>query len=144
MPRKAGHPVSSAVRNCGKQVVPVRICFFYQSDFLRSIPLLEPLFPTDRAFDIAELLEVNQAMDAVSFGEAVHDFRSMLEHSPNKIACDADIVPPILLARMYTQKIFSLLIDSTVVTGSPACAGDDSSDCDVNKHRGLRQPAPRR
>jgi hypothetical protein len=91
MPRKAGHPVSSAVRNCGKQVVPVRICFFYQSDFLRSIPLLEPLFPTDRAFDIAELLEVNQAMDAVSFGEAVHDFRSMLEHSPNKIACDADI-----------------------------------------------------
>jgi hypothetical protein len=51
----------------------------------------EPLFTTDLAFDVAELLEVNQAMDTVSFGEATHDFRSMLEYAPNKIACDADI-----------------------------------------------------
>src|SRR5262249_603631 len=83
-PAQAGHPVSSAVCNCGKQVVPVRVCFFYQSDLPRSIPLLKPSFTTDRTFDVAELLEVNQAMDAVSFGEAAHHLRPMLETPPKK------------------------------------------------------------
>src|SRR5262249_3636543 len=125
-PAKAGHPVSSAVRNCEKQVVPIGVCFFNQPNFPGSIPLLEPLFTKDRAFDIAELFEVNQAMDAVSFGEAAHHLRSMLEYPPNKIVCDPDIERATnLTGEDVHPKNFLFAHRRYAITGSPACAGDD-------------------
>src|SRR5215475_11016633 len=91
MPRESGASSilsGSQLRETGR---PNWGLLLNQPNFPGSIPLLEPLFTTDRAFDIAELFEVNQAMDAVSFGEAAHYLRSMLEYPPNKIVCDPDI-----------------------------------------------------
>src|SRR5438552_907266 len=80
----------SAVRDGEKKIVPVWVYLFDQPNFPASVPFLESLFTADRIFNVAELLEIHQTVDVIPRGEAWYFPCSMVVHSPDEIACDAE------------------------------------------------------
>jgi len=70
-------------------VVPIGIEFFDQSDLPGSIPLLQPFLATDCIFNVVELLEIDQLVDAISLREAFHQFEAMLGDATDQIICHA-------------------------------------------------------
>src|SRR5262249_44310713 len=106
--RESGHPVIrdrgfwhkpsifEAVGDitCGnplEKVVPVRIRFFDKLNLPLAIPFLHLFFPLNGRFGSAELLKVNQTLDAIFSGESGNKFAAMLVNAPHKIIGDADV-----------------------------------------------------
>jgi hypothetical protein len=53
--------------------------------------------------DVIKLLKVNQALQPISFGEAVDESRAMFEYSTDEIACHADVQDAVAPVRQYVD-----------------------------------------
>ena len=73
------------------EVLPARIGFFDQRNFLFAPPAFELLFPADRVQNVAEGLIVDQAMDFIFFGKAFNGIHLVLRDATINVASDANI-----------------------------------------------------
>src|SRR6266571_2428672 len=112
----------SRARNSGIEIDPIRVRFFDETDLPGSIPFLETFLALYREFDIVELLEVDQSVNAVAPGESGHRICAMLVDAAHEIICDADVERPANFAGENVDPIGSVCahVASPVVTGSPA------------------------
>jgi hypothetical protein len=82
---------TSLPRDRFEKIVPSRIGSDNFPDLPRAGPVLDVVLALDRVADIVELLEINQPLQSVSFGESFDESRAVFVDAANEIARHADI-----------------------------------------------------
>jgi hypothetical protein len=125
---KADDVVISGGGDLRIEVVPIRILHFNELYFPRSIPFLQSFFAADGCLDVRVLFEINEAMDAVTFGEAWHRPHPVLVDPANQIIGHSDIEGPADFAGENVDPVvaFGAYAQDAVFTGSSAFADDDN------------------
>ena len=93
--RESGNPSSSRhVHHGFVKVIPIRVSRFDQFNLPLPVPLFEPLFPHDRVPRRRKGLIVNQAVNAVPLGEALHQSFTVLPRPPCEAVGHANVKRP--------------------------------------------------
>src|SRR5688572_18421416 len=74
-----------------RQIAPLRILGLDQIDLPLPPPVLELLLTLDRPLHVAEHLEMNEAMDTVTRGEAGKRFLPVLPQPLHQVRRDTDV-----------------------------------------------------
>ncbi len=85
--------------------MPPRIRFFDQPWLPRTIPFFHSLLSGDRESDIVVLLEIHEAMNAETLGEACNEVTLMFEGTPDDIVGDTDIQGAVLRTRKDVDEV---------------------------------------
>src|SRR5262245_59974454 len=73
------------------QIQPSRICLFDKRNFPAAAPTLEFLLAGDRVVHIAKMRKRNEAVQMITFRDALGFSGPMLPQSKPNVICDADI-----------------------------------------------------
>ena len=86
--RPSKSPYDAIISN---RSIPIRIVGRDHPHLACARPVLDGVLALDGRADIVELLEINQPLHAIPFGEAFNGFRAMFEDTADKIVGDPDI-----------------------------------------------------
>jgi hypothetical protein len=116
-------------RDTGIKIIPIRIEFFDQTNFPRSIPLFQSLLALDRILDIAELFEIDQFVDFVFLRETLGQFQAMLADPSNDVIGYTDVQRAADAAGEDVDSSCVLPLGVSGILGRPVKPGDDSLVC---------------